>query len=234
MPAPVDVIIPTLNAADALPDCAEALLPGVTSGLIGNLIVSDGGSTDGTQNIAKELGAIVIEGKPSRGGQIRQGVERSNAPWVLIVHADTELSPTWVEAVQRHRESNPNQAGFFRLAFSSSGMAAAIVAGGANLRSNWLKLPYGDQGLFVSRSLLDDVGGVPDVPLMEDVMLAKALKGRMRMLDATATTSAMKYERDGWVRRVVRNLTTLLRFKLGVSPDQLAQTYDRRSQSSEN
>ncbi|MEK6216063.1 MAG: glycosyl transferase, partial [Boseongicola sp.] len=90
-------------------------------------------------------------------------------------------------------------------------------------------LPYGDQGLLVPRHLLDAVGGVPDVPLMEDVILARRLRGRIRPLNADARTSATRFESEGWTTRVVRNLWTLARFQMGVSPERLAREYHRKS-----
>ncbi|MCG6882660.1 MAG: TIGR04283 family arsenosugar biosynthesis glycosyltransferase [Silicimonas sp.] len=226
MPAPLSVVIPTLNASHGLPATAEALLEGVTSGLTGELIISDGGSQDATRQIARELGAHWVEGPPGRGGQLGRGVAASNGDWLLLLHADTHLSPGWAETAYAHMQAHPDRAGWFRLRFRASGAAPALVAAGANIRSRHLGLPYGDQGLLVSRKLLDAVGGVPDLPLMEDVALARALKGRLRPLDAEALTSAERYQRDGWARRVIANLGTLARYLLGADPAGLRRRYE--------
>ena len=226
MPAPISVIIPTLNAAPSLPETTEALLGGLTDGLIAELVISDGGSTDGIDTLARELGARFITGPPGRGGQIARGVAVSTAPWVLILHADTHLSPDWAGAARDHMEHHPDKAGWFRLKFRAHGLAPAIVATGANLRSRALGLPYGDQGLLVARDTLADVGGMPELPLMEDVALAGRLKGRLRMLKAEARTSAARYQIDGWVRRSFGNLGTLLRFRMGASPEDLVSRYE--------
>lgn len=227
MPAPISVVIPTLNAADALAETANALLPGIGDGLVRELVISDGGSKDRTREIARELGARFVSGPAGRGGQIARGVEAAKAPWVLILHADTHLAPDWTEAVRLHMASHPDKAGWFRLAFRSPGVAPRLVAAGANLRSRFLSLPYGDQGLFCTKALLAEIGGVPEIPLMEDVALARRLKRRLRRLPATAMTSADRYQRDGWVRRTLRNLTTLSRYFLGASPEALAKSYAR-------
>ena len=95
MPAPVTVVIPTLNAAGSLPACLEALMEGVHSGLIRDLIVSDAGSTDQTLRIAEDVGALVLKGEPSRGGQLRRGCAQADGEWLLILHADTLLQPGW-------------------------------------------------------------------------------------------------------------------------------------------
>ena len=228
MPAPLSIVIPTLNSADRLGETADALLTGVTSGLVREVVISDGGSSDATGKVAKELGAIFVEGPTGGGGQIARGVAAASAPWLLILHDDTHLSPDWAEASRKHISASPDLAGVFRLRFRASGLAPRIVEAGANLRTKLLGLPYGDQGLLVSRKLLDEVGGVPDVPLMEDVVLARALKGRIRALEATANTSASRYETDGWVRRVFRNLGILFRFQvLRHSPEKLKADYEK-------
>lgn len=227
MPAPLSIIIPTLDAAHALPATADALLSGATEGLIRDLVISDGGSSDDTQAVAHELGAVWLTGPAGRGGQIGRGVASTDAPWLLLLHADTHLSPGWTDAARDHMNAHPDRAGYFRLAFRDDTRAAQLVAHGANLRSRVLGLPYGDQGLLVSRQLWDHVGGVPDIPLMEDVELARRLKGRLRPLAATAHTSAERYRRDGWGRRVFANLGTLLRYRLGATPESLARRYDR-------
>lgn len=227
--APLDIVIPTLNAAAELPDAAETLFPGALTGLVRSLIVSDGGSSDATLAVAEELGATIVNGPPGRGGQIGRGVDAGTAPWVLIVHADTHLPPEWPETVGHHMNAHSNLAGYFDLRFRAGGIAPRLVAAGANLRSRWLQLPYGDQGLLISRDLLSEVGGVPSIPLMEDVVLAQKLRGRLRPLGTTASTSAERYARDGWLKRTSRNLITLARFKLGAKPDDLVKSYNKRN-----
>ncbi len=228
MPAVISVVIPTLNAGDALGDTANALLPGVGDGLIRELVVSDGGSRDDTLEIAEERGARIVTGEAGRGGQVARGVAAAEGNWLLILHADTHLSDEWPRAVRTHIAEHPEKAGWFWLHFRADGLLPRSVAAGANLRSRVFGLPYGDQGLLVRKDVLDEVGGIPLIPLMEDVALAKRLRGRLRQLDAGAFTSAERYQRDGWVRRAAANLTTLLRYKLGADPARLASDYARR------
>ena len=222
MPAPISVIIPTLNAATSLPGTVASLMEGVEAGLIRELVVTDGGSTDATRAVADEIGAVLVEGPASRGGQLRRGCDAARGDWLFVLHADTQLAAGWTEAGVRHMACR--DAGWGRLRFDRGGR---IVAGWANLRSRVFGLPYGDQGLLVPRSLYRDVGGYPDQPLMEDVALARALRGRLRPLGVEAVTSSEKYRRQGWVRRGARNLWTLLRYSFGVSPARLAEGYRR-------
>ncbi len=224
MRAQLSVIIPTLNAEAVLGPCFTALMEGLKTGLIREVIVSDGGSTDATGAQAQAWGAQVLHGPASRGGQLRRGVEAAQGEWFLILHADTVLSPGWSNIVRAHLGSR--KAGWFRLAFDQRSLAGSLVAGWANLRSR-MGLPYGDQGLLVHCDVYLDAGGYPDVPLMEDVALARALRGQLKPLDAVAVTSAAKYRQQGWMRRGLRNLWTLLRYFAGVSPARLAESYHR-------
>ncbi|HBB83729.1 MAG TPA: glycosyl transferase [Sulfitobacter sp.] len=226
MRAPISVVIPSLNAAAALPACLAALVEGLQAGLIREVIVSDGGSTDGTPRLAEGWGAEVISGAPSRGGQLRRGCDAARGEWLLVLHADTVLAPGWTDAVQDHMARGAGAAGWFRLRFDQRRLAPRLVAGWANLRSA-CGLPYGDQGLLLPRALYDAVGGYPDQPLMEDVALACALRGRLARLEGIAVTSAEKYRRQGWLRRGGRNLWTLMRYIMGASPDALAESYRR-------
>lgn len=224
MRAALSIVIPTLNASSRLPRCLAALMEGLQAGLIREVILSDGGSTDATGAIGQAWGATVVDGAPSRGGQLRRGCAAAHGDWLLVLHADTVLDPGWSDAVAAHLACS--EAGWFRLAFDGGGLAGRIVAGWANLRSR-LGLPYGDQGLVLPRALYETVGGYPDQPLMEDVAIARALRGRLRAIDAGAVTSAEKFRKQGWLWRGGRNLWTLARYGAGVSPERLARSYRR-------
>ena len=122
-------------------------------------------------------------------------------------------------------ENFSGKAGYFRLKFRAAGVWPLLVAAGANMRSRWVGLPYGDQGLLIKARLLKEIGGVPDIPLMEDVALARALKGKLRFIPVEAMTSAARYQRDGWLSRVAKNLWALASYFAGKSPNSLAKKY---------
>lgn len=226
MPAPLSIIIPTLNAEADLPGCLASLAPGIATGLIREVIVLDGGSQDKTILPAHQSGARVICGCRGRGRQLRAGAFNAKGDWLLFLHADTWLSETWAEAVKALIAGGTNEAGYFRLAYRSEAKAARWLEGRANRRAKVFGLPYGDQGLVVSRALYNSVGGFEDVPLMEDVGIVRRLgKKRLVELDATAHTSADKYERDGWRKRAYSNAWLMTRYLLGASPDKLAKAY---------
>lgn len=223
MRAKLTVVMPTLDAEAGLMQSLAPLAEGLSAGLIRELVISDGGSGDATLMIAEEAGAEIVTGPPSRGAQLRRGAEAARGEWLLFLHADTVLPPGWPDVVLAHLENG--RPAHFRLRFGHSGFAAFLVAGWANLRSRMFHLPYGDQGLLISKSEYDAAGGYPDIPLMEDVAMARKLGKRLVVLSATATTSAEKYVRDGWFRRGARNLSLLLRYLMGADPVRLARRY---------
>ncbi len=225
MRAPISVIIPTLNAEAALRSSLPDIYRGVEAGLIAELIISDGGSSDETMRLAREVGAEVVTGSPSRGGQIARALPKVRAEWVLILHADTVLGEGWCDAVVRFM-STSHDIGYFDLGFDDGGFGAKVVAGWANLRSRVFKLPYGDQGLLIKATLLKELG-YPDQPLMEDVEFARRAKNRFRPIGYRIQSSFEKYQKIGWLRRGFKNLVLLLRYKLGADPTELARAYRR-------
>ena len=218
---PLSVVIPALNAAATLPRCIAAL-----GGLPGEVVVVDGGSTDGTPDLAARLGALVVNAPRGRGRQIAAGVAAARGEWLLLLHADTVLAPGWAAEAWRFMAGTTARAGYFRFALDAAEPQARRLERMVAWRCRTLGLPYGDQGLLVPRVLLGAVGGVRDLPLMEDVDLARRL-GRRRLvaLPAAAVTSAERWRRDGWTRRSARNLGCLSLYFLGVPPRVIAKVY---------
>jgi rSAM/selenodomain-associated transferase 2 len=228
----ISAVIPTLNSEATLGATLEALIPAVVDGLIREVIIADGSSSDRTLKVADQSGAHVISSKPGRGLQLQAGAAAAKMPWLLFLHADTVLDPGF-ERVDHHieqiaREARPEQAAAFRFRLDDSRFAARIVEAGVELRSTVLKLPYGDQGLLISRALYNEVGGFHAQPIMEDVDLIRRLgRKRVQILNARATTSAERYRREGYLRRILRNQRCLLMYAMGASPERIAQHYKR-------
>ena len=226
MPAPLSIIIPALNAEADLPGCLSALIPALEANLLREVIIVDGGSDDATRRLAEGSGAKVIASEKGRAKQLIAGAAAARGEWFLFLHADTWLSRDWVERTKAHLEQNPQNAAVFTLAFRTDDRMGKIVARRANWRARTFGLPYGDQGLLISRKLYESVGGYEDVPLMEDVKLVRVLgKSRISILSAEARTSAEKYEKDGWRRRGLRNIWLLARHLCGADPEKLARAY---------
>jgi hypothetical protein len=151
-------------------------------------------------------------------------------PWILLLHADTVLAPGWANAVAAFAAAPDaaRVAGYFRFRLDDEGREARRLERAVAWRCRWLALPYGDQGLLIHRGLLTRIGGVPDLPLMEDVTLVRHLgRARLREIGAEAVTSAEKYRRDGYLRRSARHLGLLSLWFLGVPPRVLVGLYGR-------
>lgn len=226
MRAALSVVIPTRNAEAGLPVCLAALMEGLEAGVIRELVVTDGGSSDASLTIADSAGAVIVQGPASRGGQLRRGAQVAGGDWLLFLHADSILPVGWSAAV--NAQMAQGGAAAFRLAFDAPGIMPRLVAGWANLRSRVFGLPYGDQGLLIARDEYDAIGGFADIPLMEDVAMARALKGSIALLPLAVVTSAVKYQREGWLSRGARNLWTLIRYLCGADPGRLAKAYRRQ------
>ena len=214
------VVIPMLNAGASLGPCLAVL------DAADDIIVVDGGSTDDSADIAERAGARVIAAPRGRGSQLRAGAEAARGGWLLFLHADTRLGADWREAVAAHVAAAPECAGYFDLHLDDDSWQARFIERGVAWRSRMLGLPYGDQGLLISRSLYDEVGGFRPLALMEDVDLVRRIgQHRLRRLDATALTSADRWRRDGWLRRSTRNLLCLALYAMGVAPVRIARFY---------
>ncbi len=226
----ISVIIPTLNAEAGLAATLDCLERSRSAGWIQEIVVTDGSSTDATAMVALSRGVSLVQGPPGRGQQLRRGVAASSGDWLLILHADTRLLDRWEDSAIAHitDPANAHIAGYGQLRFDDDRPAARRVAWLAMQRARRLGLPYGDQALLISRALYEAVGGFADIPLMEDVALARALgRRRLRALDMVALTSADRYRRDGWLARPLRNLSCLALYLAGVPPERLVRRYNR-------
>lgn len=226
-PVRLTVVIPTLNEALHLPQLLSCLAE--AGDMLAEIIVSDGGSTDATAQIARAAGACVIAGPPGRGGQLRRGIATAPTPWLLLLHADSTLPPGWADSLcQTLAAASGERAYYGKLRFASADPRARLLEHGVALRCALLRLPYGDQGLLIHHELLAAIGGMPDVPLMEDVILARRLGRRhLAPMNLTIATDASAYVRDGWLRRAAGNLWRLARFLAGGPAAALAASYKR-------
>lgn len=212
----LSIIIPTLNAAAVLPGTLDAL------GDVPEIIVVDGGSTDGTVAIAAASGVRVLHAPRGRGTQLAAGIAAATHPWLLLLHADTCLSPTWRAAAH----IAATQAGYFRFILDREDHRARRLERLVAWRNRVLGLPYGDQGLLIHCDLLRAAGGMKPLPLMEDVDLVRRLgRDRLVLLAADAVTSARKWEAQGYVRRSASNLLCLSLWFVGVPPRLIQRIY---------
>jgi len=230
MPAdpPLSIVVPTLDVAATLPATLAALAEGRAGGLVGAVLVIDGGSSDRTTALAAAGGARVIAAPRGRGAQLAAGGAAAAGPWLLFLHADTRLQPGWAAAAAAFiaDPGNAGRAGYFRFRLDDGGRAARRIEAAVAWRCRVLALPYGDQGLLIAAPLYRAVGGFRPLPLMEDVDLARRL-GRRRLapLAGDAVTSAQRYRRGGYVARPLRNLGCLALYFLGLPPRLILRLY---------
>jgi len=219
----LSVIIPTLNEENSLGRTLASV-----SGRAHEIIVVDGGSNDGTREIAYKHASVVVDSNPGRGIQQHKGACHAEGNVLLFLHADT-LLPKGFELIIERTLSDPKIVlGAFRLGHHPPSAFLNLVALMANLRSIFLKMPYGDQGLFMKRSDYFGAGGFKDLPLMEDVDLVRRLNrmGKFKLVRGRVRTSARRYDRNGVVYTTVRNWSLITRYLLGQSPERLRRLYN--------
>ena len=227
------VVIPTLDAEDRLPACLSALVPAAVEGLVKDVIIVDAGSSDATAKIADAAGAVFLQSKKGRGAQMAAGAEIAKGDWLLFLHADTVLESDWdsevrklFEQMDKGRFRGRDVAAAFRFVLDDFGFWARTLEKLVGWRCFFFRLPYGDQGLLISRAHFDRLGGFPDWPLMEDVHLVRKIGGRnIVFLRSAAVTSPARYVSDGYVRRMLKNAGCMALYYLGISPERIAKLY---------
>jgi rSAM/selenodomain-associated transferase 2 len=167
------VVMPVLDEAGTLTARLRALQPLRRRGVL--LVVVDGGSQDGTPAIAREHADLVLNAPRGRAAQMNAGAAACPAEVLLFLHADTAL-PDQADALVRRATRDPSAWGRFDVRIDSPRRALRLVEHMMNLRSRWTGIATGDQAMFVRRELFDQVGGFPDLPLMEDIALYSAAR----------------------------------------------------------
>lgn len=224
--ASLRIIIPTRNE---LPYIGPTLVSVVHSAPEARIVVADGGSTDGTVGFVRRFpGVELITDLPAcRAVQCNIAVRGGADEILLFLHADTILTRAGVvEMLAAMRQSNV-AGGSFRFAFSDAVGRYRVTAWGANLRSRWMRLPFGDQGIFCRRAAFERIGGFPELPLMDDVAFIRRLRriGRFVLLRSPVYTSARRVRQHGVVKSGMRNWGLLTAYRLGISPRHLATWY---------
>ena len=222
----VSIIIPALN---------EAALIGAAVGHAiearpHEVLVVDGGSADGTAELARQAGAAVLASAPGRARQQNMGAAQATGDVLLFLHADCWLPPEAMRQIDASLADESVACGAFRQQIEAEGRVYRWLERGNAWRALRRGLPYGDQGIFVRREVFVEEGGFPDVRLMEDLLLMRRLRRRWRpvLLPGPLHVSARRWERQGVVRQTLRNWSLLMAAWLGVPPDRLATFYGRR------
>jgi len=220
----LSIIIPVLNEAETLASRLAAL-QGLRAGGV-EVIVVDGGSTDGSPARAAPLADRVITAPRGRGRQMNAGAERATGDVLLFLHADTVLPDSATERIEAAVTGGALW-GRFDVRIEGASVMLPIVAALMNGRSRLTGIATGDQAIFTTREAFARVGGFPDIPLMEDIAFSSAMRrmARPACLAEKVTTSGRRWEKHGVWRTILTMWWLRLRFWLGVSPQALAREY---------
>ena len=220
----ISVIVPIKNEA---PETAErfrrfASAPGV------ELLIADAGGCEETTRAFRSIGARIIAGAGPRGERLARAAREARGEVFFFLHSDSEPPDNALEAL-RHSLMNGTTAGAFSLAYRNADGRLRWIAWWANLRSRWMKLPFGDQGLFCRRDAYEKAGGFRCLPICDDVDLVRRLKrvGPLAIRREKTLTSPRRYRERGALRQVLRNWRVLAGYFAGVSPEKLERWYNR-------
>jgi rSAM/selenodomain-associated transferase 2 len=224
----ISITVPTLNEARSIHSLLTDLAPLRQRGH--EVIVADGGSMDGTPTLAAPLADRVLEAPRGRARQMNAGVGQATGDMLWFLHADGRV-PGEATAALLEACAAGHAWGRFDVRLSGSHPLLRLVERMMNLRSRLSGIATGDQGIFVTREAFAAVGGYPDIPLMEDIALSRALRrqawpacSRVRLI-----ASSRRWEAQGVLRTIVLMWRLRLAYALGVDPHRLVRHYDPSS-----
>ena len=219
----ISVVIPALNEEKTIAATLTALMTLKPH----EVIVVDGGSSDGTREISAGTGATVITGTRGRARQMNAGAQQATGDILLFLHADTRLPRTAFGDIGAALKDPRYLGGHFDVNLDGDHWMLKVVGALINHRSRITKVGTGDQAIFVRREAFARVGGFPDIPLMEDIAFCRALKrlGRIACLRSKVVTSARRWEIEGVWRTIIKMWILKLLYLAGVSPVRLKRFY---------
>lgn len=219
------IIIPALNEGDTISSTLAAIAAGCQKCQV---IVADGGSADRTPGQAMAMGASLVTAPRGRASQMNRGAQEAKGDVLMFLHADC-LPPEGFQGMALRTLKKPGTvAGAFDIRIRQEGITYRLIERMANLRSRLTRVPYGDQGLFMLKSTFARLGGFEDIPIMEDIEIARRLKsmGRVEFIASTVSVNPRRWLKGGIVRTTLLNLALALAYTVfGVSPRRLARYY---------
>ncbi|MEH2322501.1 MAG: TIGR04283 family arsenosugar biosynthesis glycosyltransferase [Nostoc sp.] len=223
--AKISIIIPTLNEAGNIKKAIATTQPNTNI----EVIVVDGGSSDDTVAIAQSLGVKVISSSPGRAVQMNTGAVAATGKILLFLHADTCLPTGFDDMVRTALQQPGTVAGAFKLRIDASLLSLRWVEWGINVRSHFYQMPYGDQAIFLTKAVYQQIGGFPQLPIMEDFELMRRLKriGRIIIIPTPVITSARRWLQKGVFKTTLLNQIVIIAYLLGVSPERICRWYRR-------
>lgn len=220
----ISVIIPAIDEARVI---GQAIRSAQQAGA-NDIIVVDGGSRDSTGETAERMGAQVVASEPGRGLQQNAGARVANGDVLMFLHADCQLPEDGLNEIRDALITTSHcVGGFFRQRIEHPGRLFRFVETGNLMRARVLKWAYGDQGIYVRSNVFTEVGGFPEIAIMEDLYLMKQLKrrGSLACINSPLTVSVRRWQANGLVKQTFRNWCLLTAAHLGVSPAELARHY---------
>jgi len=222
----ISIVIPTLNERGNLAGILASCHPPEDV----EIIVVDGGSTDRTPEFAHQSGIKLVISEPGRGRQMNVGARMGKGEILLFLHGDTVLPQGYYPQIISVLEGEGVVAGAFRLSIDGKPVSLRIIENVVNLRARILQMPFGDQALFMKKSMFEQVGGFQEIPIMEDFDLVRALRkrGRIEIAEGAVLTSGRRWVRVGPWRTTMINQIAILAHLLGISPVTIAKFYHRK------
>jgi len=221
----LSIIIPALNEEETIQSCLKRLQP--LRGREAEVILVDGGSSDRTVALAHGLADAVINAPRGRALQMNAGARRASGETLLFLHADTILPIEAMEQIDTASNGPQFVWGRFDVQFDSPLRVLQLVAALMNLRSRYTGIATGDQAIFVQRAAFERIGGFPEIPIMEDIVLSRLLKGIAPpvCLRSKVTTSGRRWEQHGAIRTILLMWRLRLEYFFGADPSHLAIRY---------
>ncbi len=221
----ISIIIPVLNEANTI----KQTLASLKNASNVEIIVVDGGSKDETIAVAKSVGVQVRSSGIGRATQMNLGATVATGDILLFLHADTRIPPNF-DILIREALAGNFIAGAFELKIDANLRGIRLIEKMVNLRSHLFSLPYGDQAIFISSKVFHEIGGFPDLPIMEDFVFIRHLKklGKIEIIPQPAITSGRRWQKLGVIKTTVINQLIIIGYFWGVSPNQLARWYRKK------
>jgi rSAM/selenodomain-associated transferase 2 len=218
----LSIITPVLDEEKAIEPTLENL-----RSLHTEVIVVDGGSKDGTLEVARRMQVPVIVSSPGRARQMNAGAAVAQGDVLLFVHADTQLPPSAIDDIAAALEDTRYIGGRFDLKLDDDGAIFRLIGFLISFRSRLTGVATGDQAIFVRRTIFEALGGFPEIPIMEDISFSRSLKrmGKVACLRSRVVTSARRWQKHGIGRTILKMWALKVLFLIGVSPFRLKRFY---------